>query len=74
VTQFKKALDSKTYAADVDSDVKMGESVAVQGTPTMFINGARVQNPTSFETVSAEIENALKGPPAGAAAPAGTPG
>jgi protein-disulfide isomerase len=74
VTQFKKALDSKTYAADVDSDVKMGESVAVQGTPTMFINGARVQNPTSFETVSAEIENALKGTPAGAAAPAGTPG
>jgi protein-disulfide isomerase len=73
VSEFKKALDGKTYAADVDSDVKMGESVAVQGTPTMFINGARVQNPTSFETVSAQIENALKG---GAAtpAPAGTPG
>jgi protein-disulfide isomerase len=71
VAEFKKALDSKEYAADVDSDVKMGESVAVQGTPTMFINGARVQNPTSFETVSAQIDSALKGAPA---APAGTPG
>ena len=73
VAEFKKALDGKTYAADVDSDVKMGESVAVQGTPTMFINGARVQNPTSFETVSAQIDSALKGAPV-TAAPAGTPG
>jgi protein-disulfide isomerase len=72
VSEFKKALDGKTYAADVDSDVKLGESVAVQGTPTMFINGARVQNPTSFETVSAQIESALKG--GSPAAPAGTPG
>ncbi len=70
VVEFKKALDSKTYASEVDSDVKLGESVAVQGTPTMFINGARVANPTSFETVSAQIDSALKGTPA----PTGTPG
>src|SRR6185369_13711414 len=36
VPAFKKALDSKTFAADVDADVKLGESVAVNGTPTMF--------------------------------------
>jgi protein-disulfide isomerase len=71
LAEFKKALDAKTYAADVDSDVKLGESVAVQGTPTMFINGARVANPTDFQTVSAQIDTALKG---GSAAPAGTPG
>jgi protein-disulfide isomerase len=71
VAEFDKALDAKTYAPDVDSDVKLGESVAVQGTPTMFINGARVANPTSFETVSAQIDSALKGSPAPAG---GTPG
>ena len=71
VAAFKKALDSKTYAADVDSDMKLGESVAVNGTPTMFINGARVQNPTSFEAISAQIEGALSGKPA---APAAHPG
>ena len=71
VADFKKALDSKAYAADVDSDVKLGESVAVQGTPTMFINGARVQNPTSFEAIAQQIEGALNGAPAPAA---GTPG
>jgi len=72
VTAFKKALDSKTYAPDVDADMKLGESVAVNGTPTMFINGARVQNPTNFEAISAQIEGALSGKPA--AAPAGHPG
>jgi len=71
VDEFKKALDGKAYAADVDADMKLGESVAVEGTPTMFINGARVANPTSFETVSAQIDSALKGAPAPAA---GQPG
>lgn len=61
VGDFKKALDDKTYAAQVDSDMKLGEGVAVQGTPTMFINGARVENPTSVEAISAQIDAALKG-------------
>ena len=73
VAEFKKALDGKTYAADVDADMKLGESVAVQGTPTMFINGARVANPTSFEAIAAQIDGALSGKPAAAPA-AGTPG
>jgi len=71
---FKTALDSKTYAADVDADMKLGESVAVNGTPTMFINGERVSNPTSFEAISQQIEGALSGKPAAAPAPAGHPG
>jgi protein-disulfide isomerase len=61
VAQFKKALDDHKFASTVESEIKLGETVAVQGTPTMFINGARVQNPTSFEAVSAMIETALKG-------------
>lgn len=61
VGDFKKALDEKTFASQVDSDMKLGEGVAVQGTPTMFINGARVENPTSFEAISAQIDAALKG-------------
>lgn len=74
MTAFKKALDAKTFAPEVDSDVKMGEGVSVNGTPTMFINGARVQNPTSFDTVAAQIDSALKGDTKPTAAPAGTPG
>jgi protein-disulfide isomerase len=60
VDTFKKALDDKQFSAAVDADMKLGEGAGVQGTPTMFINGKRVQNPTSFEAVSAMIETELK--------------
>jgi protein-disulfide isomerase len=60
VVAFKKALDAKTYAATVDAEMKLGEEAAVDGTPTMFLNGARVANPTDFEGISKQIEEALK--------------
>jgi protein-disulfide isomerase len=56
---FKASLDKHEFAATVDADTKLGEQVSVQGTPTMFINGARVANPTDFEALSAQIDQAL---------------
>jgi len=61
VDAFKKALDSKEFAPKVDSDVKLGGEVAVQGTPTMFLNGKRVQNPTDTAAISKMIDDALAG-------------
>jgi protein-disulfide isomerase len=61
VSKFKKALDDKTYAGTVDGELKLGEEVAVDGTPTMFLNGARVANPTDFDALSKQIEKALGG-------------
>jgi protein-disulfide isomerase len=58
---FKKALDDKTFAPIVDAEMKLGEEVAVDGTPTMFLNGARVSNPTDVAEISKEIDAALKG-------------
>ncbi len=58
---FKKALDGGEFKAKVDSDVKLGGEVAVQGTPTMFLNGKRVQNPTDTAAVSKMIDDALAG-------------
>ena len=58
---FKKSLDDHKFAATIDTDVKLGEKAQVSGTPSMFINGARVANPTSFEAVAEMIEAALKG-------------
>jgi protein-disulfide isomerase len=60
VADFKKALDDKTYAATVDAEQKLGEEVAVDGTPTMFLNGKRVKNPTDLTELSKEIDEALK--------------
>lgn len=61
VAQFKQELESHKYAEQVKSDIALGSQVAVNGTPTLFINGARVGNPTDFATVSQEIDKALGG-------------
>jgi protein-disulfide isomerase len=59
--KFKQALDQDTYSATVDAELKLGERARVDGTPTMFVNGKRVENPASFESVAQQIEQALKG-------------
>ncbi|MBN1656743.1 MAG: thioredoxin domain-containing protein [Deltaproteobacteria bacterium] len=57
---FKKALDDKSFEKAVDADIKLGEKVAISGTPTMFLNGKRISNPTDYDMVSKEIEKALQ--------------
>jgi len=59
MAKFKKALDDKTYAKVVDTDMELGKEVAVSGTPTWFLNGKRVTNPTDFAGVSKMIDEAL---------------
>jgi protein-disulfide isomerase len=61
VGAFKKDLESNKYAEAVKADLKLGESVAVNGTPTLFINGKRVSNPTDFSAVAKAIDEALGG-------------
>ncbi len=60
VAKFKKALDDKTFAPAVDAEQKLGEEVAVDGTPTMFLNGARVANPTDYDAVTKQIDAVIK--------------
>jgi len=57
---FKKALDEGTYKEAVDKDVELGNKVAVSGTPTLFINGARATNAMDINAVSAQIDAGLK--------------
>ncbi|HKO94969.1 MAG TPA: thioredoxin domain-containing protein [Polyangiaceae bacterium] len=59
LSELQQSLDAHTEKAAVDADVSLGEGVFVNGTPTVFINGKRVSNPTEFELVSKMIEEAL---------------
>ena len=59
LAKFNKALDAGTFKAAVDADMQMGMKVAVQGTPTMFINGERVANPTDFEGLAKMVDSRL---------------
>jgi protein-disulfide isomerase len=59
MSKFKAALDNKSYAQQVDDDLALGKTVFVQGTPTIFVNGQRVQNATDFAAISAMIDGEL---------------
>ena len=59
LAKFKKALDDKTYEAAVKADIDLGQKVAVRGTPTLFLNGERVQNALDFDALSKTIDAAL---------------
>jgi protein-disulfide isomerase len=60
LAKFRKALDEGTYKKQVDNDLALGQKVAVSGTPTMFVNGKRVPNPTNFESLAKIIDENLK--------------
>jgi protein-disulfide isomerase len=59
--EFRKDASSEDLAKQLTTDMVMASTVAVNGTPTMFINGKRVSNPTDFATVAQEIDAAQNG-------------
>ena len=60
-TKFDAALDSGKFADSVRRDVQDGERAGVAGTPTVFVNGTRVER-ASYDVLKAAIEMALKTP------------
>jgi protein-disulfide isomerase len=57
--KFDAELDSGKYAAEVEKDVQDGDFYGVAGTPTIFINGVRLEV-LSSEAMRAAIQDALK--------------
>ncbi len=55
LAKFQADMDSDTVAAKVDSDSRGGAQAGVNGTPSFFLNGKRIQNPRSLE----EFENLI---------------
>lgn len=59
VDQFKIDLQDRALSEKVDNDYQSGVAAGVQGTPTFFVNGERLQTPNYAGFVSAidaEIE------------------
>jgi protein-disulfide isomerase len=57
--KFDQALDSEKFAENVKRDLRDGEAIGVDSTPTVFINGRRVRDKTA-EGLKAAIDAALK--------------
>ncbi|MFP3725728.1 thioredoxin domain-containing protein [Priestia filamentosa] len=58
--QFEKDLKDRKYMDLVRKDLIIGQKYGVSGTPTILVNEKKVEN-NSYESIEAEIENALKG-------------
>lgn len=56
---FTAALDDSATAARVESDFRDGLQAGVQGTPTLFVNGAQLHSAPTYEGLRAAIDAAL---------------
>jgi len=64
--KFKADVASAEVAADINADVKAGQEIGANSTPTFVINGRKIEkNPTTFESfkelIDAEIAKASSG-------------
>lgn len=59
-TDFDACLKSGTASQQVESDMKRAQELGVNGTPTFFVNGRKVEEP-SAEGIAAVIEAELQG-------------
>ncbi len=57
--QFDSCLDSRAYAQAVQADEQLAQTMGVSGTPTVFVNGAHVENPLDFGEISRLVEAGL---------------
>ncbi len=56
---FNTCFDTGRYANAVTSDESLARSLGVSGTPSLFVNGVRVQNPLDINEISQLIDAGL---------------
>jgi len=59
--QFERDIESDVFKAKVQADYESGVRANVQGTPTFFLNGKKIENPQSYAGFRALIEAARLG-------------
>ncbi len=68
--QFDSCLRSDRYAEEVTRNLRLGESLGVQGTPTLFVNGRRLAHIPAYSDLEAMVMQEAGQADAGAGAPA----
>ena len=57
--KFNACFDARRYANNVQADEALARSLGVSGTPTVFVNDQRVQNPLDLDEYRALVVAAL---------------
>ncbi|MBI4138255.1 MAG: DsbA family protein [Candidatus Wildermuthbacteria bacterium] len=58
--RFSEDLDSPGVRDKVERDTLGGNAAKVQGTPTFFLQGKRIQNPRSYDEFKSLVEQAIQ--------------
>lgn len=58
MTKFKSDMQAADVANLVSSDVAFGNSIAIDATPTFFLNGTKI-NPVSPQDLQSQVETAI---------------
>ena len=59
--KFQQCVISQQHQADVDTSISAGRTAQVEATPTLFVNGKKVENPIDYDAIKVVIETALAG-------------
>lgn len=57
--QFGSCFDSQKYAAKVNRDKAEAQTIGVQATPTLFVNGTKIEGAMPYAQFKAAIDQAL---------------
>ncbi|MFA6307380.1 MAG: thioredoxin domain-containing protein [Patescibacteria group bacterium] len=59
IEQFKSDLDNNAIEDAIKDDVRSGNQALVEGTPTFFLNGEKINNPRSYDKFRQLINDEL---------------
>ncbi len=59
-TEFARCLDERRFAADVEADVRQAVGLGIMRTPTLLVNGRRIEGAPPLEAFRSLIEQALR--------------
>lgn len=57
--KFRSDLNSSAVRARVNEDLASGQAARVQGTPTFFLNGQKIQNPDNLNAFKQLVDDAI---------------
>lgn len=60
VEKIKTALTQATYRDIINTDVQDGEKIGVNSTPTIYVNGIKLEKIPTYEELKQKIEEELK--------------
>ena len=58
--KFKKGVESEKYAKKVEADIKDGNAIGIDYTPTFFINGVKQEGGIDYKTYKNQFDELLK--------------